>query len=184
MSNPSLFHKTQLTGGKYRGRIIKTPKTKSTHPMGSRERLALFNMLTPYLDGAKITDAFAGSGALGFEALSRGAKTVTFLENNPKAVQTIKENIASLKLENQANVIKATINPNIEEILLQEQDIIIADPPYDNFHLEDILFLSKYLKVGGILVLSHPGDAPTISTLKPLKTRTYANASISIFQKV
>ncbi|MBR3414997.1 RsmD family RNA methyltransferase [Candidatus Saccharibacteria bacterium] len=82
----------RILSGKYKGTKLKSPDLATTHPMGSREKLALFNMLSPYLEGATVLDYFAGSGALGLEALSRGAASVTFIENNPKALQTIREN--------------------------------------------------------------------------------------------
>ncbi|MBQ8992361.1 RsmD family RNA methyltransferase [Candidatus Saccharibacteria bacterium] len=82
----------RILSGKYKGLKLLSPDLKTTHPMGSREKLALFNMLSPYLAGATVLDYFAGSGALGLEALSRGAASVTFVENNQKARQVIREN--------------------------------------------------------------------------------------------
>ena len=82
----------RILSGKYKGLKLLSPDLKTTHPMGSREKLALFNMLAPYLEGATVLDYFAGSGALGLEALSRGAKSVTFVETNPKARKVIREN--------------------------------------------------------------------------------------------
>ena len=88
----------RITSGKFRGRKATTPG-EETHPMGERERLALFNMISDYLPGATVLDAFAGSGALGIEALSRGASEVTFIDANKKATECIRGNLASLGLE-------------------------------------------------------------------------------------
>lgn len=85
----------RILSGKYKGTKLATPGG-ATHPMGSREKLALFNMLSPYLEGARVLDYFAGSGALGLEALSRGASEVVFCENNRKAQKVIEGNIQQI----------------------------------------------------------------------------------------
>ena len=87
------FSELSILSGQYKGIKLKSPGG-ATHPMGSREKNATFNMLAPYLEGAEVIDYFAGSGALGLEALSRGAASVTFVENDPKAIKVIEENIA------------------------------------------------------------------------------------------
>lgn len=159
----------RILSGKYKGTKLSSPDLKATHPMGSREKLALFNMLAPYLEEAKVLDYFAGSGALGLEALSRGAASVAFVENNPKARQIIKENSKILN-----NIVDFTTD--------KDYDIIISDPPYDNYQVPDYASL---LKSGGILALSHPSnfDPKTLSGLTLLKTNRYAACNISLFAK-
>ena len=170
----------KITSGDFRGRTISSPNLKTTHPMGAREKLALFNMLAEYLSGANVLDAYAGSGALGIEALSRGASYVMFVEKNPRAAAVIRKNLAELGLLESAEVsewdAKNFLAPN-------DFDIIIADPPYDDFEIHGVDNLAKFLKEGGILVLSHPGEAPEISGLTLQKTREYAAAKISIYTK-
>ncbi|MBR3180037.1 RsmD family RNA methyltransferase [Candidatus Saccharibacteria bacterium] len=166
-----------ITSGIFKGRRLKTPG-KGTHPMGSREKIALFNMLTPYLKNAYVLDAFAGSGALGLEAISRGAKSITFLETSKKASAIIKENMISLGFN--ANT---PINASTDFAPDVAFDIIIADPPYDAFDLKTIIPLVDFLDTDGILALSHPGDAPTIPGLDLLKTKKYARCHLSIYQK-
>lgn len=171
----------KITSGKLRGRNISSPNLKTTHPMGAREKLALFNMITDYLPGAVALDAYAGSGALGIEALSRGANHVTFVEENPRAAAVIRENLAELGLLECAVISKR----DVKDFLPTEKfDIIIADPPYDDFNLDSIENLAKFLKEDGVFVLSHPGDTPEIGGLKLQKTREYAGAHISIYTKV
>ena len=81
----------RIVSGTLGGRIIDTPANRGiTQPMGERERMAIFNQIRPYLPDAKVLDAFAGSGALGITALSNGAASADFLENNSKAIKTIK----------------------------------------------------------------------------------------------
>lgn len=170
----------KITSGKYRGRAIKSPNSKLTHPMGAREKLALFNMIADYLPGATVLDAYAGSGALGIEAMSRGAKYAVFVEKSPRIAQIIHKNLAELRLAEMAEVYtKDAVN----FLTADEFDIIIADPPYDNFDIRGVENLTKFLKKTGVLVLSHPGETPEISGLKSDRTRKYAAARISIYVK-
>lgn len=168
----------RITSGRYRGRSISTPP--SAHPMGSRERLALMNALSPYLQGATILDAFAGSGALGIEALSRGAKSVVFVEKDPKTARLIKKNLANLKITT-AKVINRPIQTYDENAVY---DIILLDPPYDDFHPEDFTHLSTRLVKKGHLALSHPAVfTPILPGLTLLSTKKYAACHISLFTK-
>lgn len=168
----------RITSGKFRGRGIKSPQKKFVHPMGSREKLALFNMISDRLPESKVLDAYAGSGALGIEAFSRGAKYVVFVEKNPQVAETIKANLESLEILNSASVINANVGKFLSD---QKFDIVIADPPYDNFNATEIIQLANSIKDGGILVLSHPGEAPKIDGLKLIKTNKYARAHLSIY---
>lgn len=170
----------KVTSGKFRGRAIKSPNSKLTHPMGAREKLALFNMIADYLPGAVVLDAYAGSGALGAEALSRGAKHVVFVEKNPQIAQVIRRNLAELGLDEMAEVHDEDAGNFLPA---SELDIIIADPPYDNFDTRGVENLANFLKKTGVLVLSHPSEAPEISGLNLSKTRKYAAARISIYTK-
>ncbi len=171
------MNSVKITSGIYKNRKLSTPG-EGTHPMGERERLALFNMLGEYLEGALVLDAFAGSGALGIEALSRGAKKIIFVEKNPRAAKIIRQNLSNL--EANGEVITGAIRNYTSETKF---DIILADPPYDNFDLDEIELLSDFVKEGGILALSHPENAPEIPGMELLKTRQYAAAHISIYIK-
>lgn len=168
----------KITSGTLRGRSIKSPNSKLTHPMGAREKLALFNMLSSDLAGATVLDAYAGSGALGIEALSRGASEVVFVEKNAKTCKIIRENLKSLRLE--AEVITGDVADFISAGFF---DIIIADPPYDKFATEEIVHLAQFLKQNGIFVLSHPGEAPKLPNLELEKSREYAGAHLSVYAK-
>lgn len=171
-----------ITSGKYRGRKLVTPESQITHPMGAREKLALFNMLQPYLSGAKVLDIYAGTGALGLEALSRGALGVTFIENNSAALRCLRQNLAILGQNDQSNV---TIFPGKASIFASNEfyDLILVDPPYDHFHLQEVAKLASFLAPGGIFALSHPSDADiNFESLQRLTARKYANACITIFE--
>lgn len=191
----------RITSGELKGRKISTPGGK-THPMGERERLALFNMVSGHVPGAVVLDAFAGSGALGFEALSRGAREVLFVDSSPEAEHCIIENMMSLgyfellghsemdpyhsalaqkpKCKGTADVIRAKISHFKTDKLF---DLVLADPPYDRLKPDEIEHLVRFIKQGGILALSHPGDAPTMPGLTLKKSRKYAGATISVYVK-
>ena len=83
----------QIISGRFKHQTIKSPNDTLTHPMGSREKMALFNMLTGEITGKNVLDVFAGTGALGLEALSLGAKSVVFIEKSPKIAKILKEKL-------------------------------------------------------------------------------------------
>ncbi len=181
----------RVTSGIYRGTKLLSPDFGGTHPMGSREKLALFNMVT--VDDAKVLDAYAGTGALGIEALSRGAKEVVFVESSPKAAQLIRRNLKNtLKTpENPVFPIKTTVFAEKVSKFAQNSafegyfSVIFADPPYDSWNEEELLELPVLLQKGGILALSLPKTAtpPDLPGLEQKSSRIYANAQIIIYQK-
>ena len=168
----------RITGGIFRGRKITTPGG-GTHPMGERERLALFNMISNVVPGAVVLDAYAGSGALGLEALSRGASRVVFVEKNRSAGEVITENLALLGADAEVLI------DNAKTFVANEKfDLILVDPPYDLFEIDGVKNLAQFLNNDGLLVLSHPGEAPEIPGLALEKSRVYAGATISIYRKI
>ena len=167
----------KITSGILRGRKINTPGG-TTHPMGERERLALFNMIVDSIPGASVLDAFAGSGALGIEAFSRGASSVVFIEKNAKACLVIRDNLRELDLIAdvfQGDVVNFTTD--------NEFGLVLADPPYDKFDINEVKHLLQFLRRDGRFVLSHPGEAPDLPGLELLKSRKYAGATISVYVK-
>ena len=166
-----------ITAGALKGRRIMTPGT-GTHPMGARERLALFNMIGNNLRDFRVLDAFAGSGALGLEAISRGAESVVFIEKNRKAADVIKMNLKTLDAE--GKVVVSSVG-NFESDT--GFNLVFADPPYDKYDLDEVFHLVQFVAENGIFVLSHPGEAPEISGLFLKKSNQYAGAHISIYQR-
>lgn len=166
-----------ITAGFYKGRRLMTPG-EGTHPMGARERIALFNMIGNNLRDFEVLDAFAGSGALGLEAISRGAAYAVFIEKNRTAAEVIKTNIKTLGVDGATKVCLAS---KYEDD--QVYNLVFADPPYDKFDLEEVLHLVKFVAENGIFVLSHPGSAPELPGLRLWKSNQYAGATISIYQR-
>lgn len=193
VKNPDL----RVLAGKFKGQRLKSPQNQLTHPMGSREKLALFNMLQPYLVGAKVLDAYAGSGALGIEALSRGADEVILIEHDRRACETIQQNIGTImqhyaeKSTTSDETFKIGLHPEkIAETVRRRGfegyfSLILADPPYDGFDVVEVAKIAKLLQIGGILALSFPfkAGAPKIPGLTLLTVRKYAAAGIAIYRK-
>lgn len=171
------MNEVRITSGLYKGRKIPTPGGK-THPMGERERIALFNMISDYVPGSRVLDAYAGSGALGIEAISRGAPEVEFLDKSPTVAKKIRATLKKLDIKARVVACDASNFTSNEGF-----DLILADPPYDDFDVAGIEYLSGFLKNGGIFVLSHPEEAPIISEMKLLKTKRHAGARLSVYVK-
>lgn len=177
----------RITSGEYGRRVIETPGG-DTHPMGERERLALFNTISAIVPAAVVIDAYSGSGALGIEALSRKAKKVLFIENNTAAMKIIKNNCLSLgidrgKTEFYLGSVMGYYQKDYRGHDVTKAEIILADPPYNHFDIKDIKILISFLKPGGVLVLSHPEDAPSFEGLRLTKTKQYAKAHLSFYEK-
>lgn len=124
---------TRIIAGQCRGTILQTPRGMATRPTLGRVRESLFMILMPWLPNAHVLDGFAGSGALGLEALSRGAESAVFLENAKPALDALKANIEKLRLGDQAS----TVSRDALAVLAQPQppqgkpfDLILLDPPY------------------------------------------------------
>ena len=181
-----IFHQgkvtnVKITSGIFRGRELKTPQNGVTHPMGSREKLALFNSLNNDVEEKIVLDAFAGSGALGFETLSRGAAHVTFIEANKKAAEVLKQNAILLGVCEKIRI----FNTKVEQIDFDSQfDIVIADPPYEYFHDLPLYVLDRLAQTASEhFILSHPSDFdPHVINARLISTKAYAGSRITIFE--
>lgn len=170
--------KIKIISGKYASRLINCPKNQATHPMGNRERQALFNQLGNDFSGLNVLDAFAGTGALGIEALSRGATSVDFLEKDRKAIKTLAHSLADLQIKSARLIQKAD--------QLTTYKLIFIDPPYHNFQLPLVKRIITHLAPSGLLIVSHPENITVDDLMEPhlelLSSRAYAAARISIFR--
>lgn len=110
-----------VLSGRFKGVKLQSPQSALTHPMGAREKLALFNMLQPYLEGAKLLDIYAGSGALGIEALSRGAGSVIFVEKSPQISQIIRQNLQQIAAKGHLEAILAVLPPESHDTAVTEK---------------------------------------------------------------
>lgn len=153
----------RIVGGLYSGRKIKSPRGMTTRPTPEVVREALFNILSRKVVGCKFLDAYAGTGAVGIEALSRGACFAAFIERDINAYRILQTNISSLNLMDKAMVLCADVIESIKEIerKVDSFDIIFLDPPYYNNEIDsclDILQRSSIVRNDSILVIQHARD--------------------------
>jgi 16S rRNA (guanine966-N2)-methyltransferase len=122
----------RIVAGSFRGRQLKSPTWEGLRPTSDRLRETLFNILGPSIRGARVLDGYAGTGAIGIEALSRGAAQVTFVERDPRAVKLIEANLALVQAGAGAKpvIIRAGLADAVARLSGQVFDLIILDPPY------------------------------------------------------
>jgi len=123
--------RVRIVAGRWRGRKIVAPRDDRVRPTGDRVREAWLSIVNPYLPDARVLDLFAGSGALGLEALSRGARHVDFVELAPASLAAIRTNAASLGAGDGAIVHRANALDFVESLAADTYDVAFADPPYD-----------------------------------------------------
>ena len=176
--------KLRIIAGRLGGRTIESPDSALTHPMSERVRGALFNSLGD-LSGQMVLDPFAGSGAIGLEAVSRGATAATLIERDRKAQAIIAENIERLGLIGRATLVRANCRAWAETSVGPPFDLIVCDPPYNDIKVTTLELLVGHLKSNGLMVLSHPGreSAPTVNGVVVVDKRSYGDAALAIYRK-
>lgn len=146
--------------GKARGVALKTPEGMNTRPTADRVKEALFSVINFDVPGAEVLDLFGGTGQLGIEALSRGAKSAVFVDHQAAACALIKENLRRTKLEGQGSVVRSDYLEYLKRTP-NKFDIVFLDPPYAEVFLETALkCISEIdiLRSGGIIVAERPLD--------------------------
>jgi 16S rRNA (guanine966-N2)-methyltransferase len=145
----------RVIAGAFKGRRLKTPTWEGLRPTSDKLRETLFNILAPRIEGARMLDGFAGTGAVGIEALSRGAAHVTFIDSDRRATALIERNLALCGIERDYSVENGPLERTLRRLPDGERfDLIVLDPPYDAPALEDTLAAAaKRLAPDGLLVL-------------------------------
>lgn len=166
MSRPGSLNQLRIIGGQWRGRKLRFADGRGLRPTPDRVRETLFNWLMPYLPGAHCLDLFTGSGALGLEALSRGAAEVVMIDNNAKVISQIRENLSILQSTN-AKVFQADGVKWLKQSPHQAFDTVFLDPPYaDNVLSECINLLEQnhWLKEEAWIYIELPskGELPEL----------------------
>lgn len=175
----------RIIAGRFGGRLLNAPSGSRTHPMSERVRNALFNSLGDRVSGATVLDAFAGTGSLGIEALSRGASRAVFVERDRVAANILTENVAALDLADSTKIVKAPVASWTKTYDGEQFDLILADPPYHDPQFSTVSALFGLLKPGGSMVLSHPGrgEVPFPNEVVVVDNRSYANAHLTFFRR-
>ena len=175
----------RVIAGELGGRFFESPETSATHPMGERIRGALFNMLGQDVVGKTVFEPFAGSGALSFEAVSRGASSALLLEKEKRAQAVIERNIQALGLSQKTRLVKANCRMWSENNQDTQFDLLLIDPPYHDMQLSTVSLLIRHLKPNGLMVLSYQGrgPAPTVNGVVVVNTRLYGDAALAFYRK-
>lgn len=173
----------RIITGYLKGRTFDSPKSGRTHPMSDKIRGALFNMLGD-IAGLDVLDGFAGSGAIGFEALSRGAASSILIESDHSAQSAIALNIDKLGLTGSAKLIRSSADNWLAKSDAKF-DIVALDPPYDDLQEATILMLADRTNQGGILVLSLPPAAGIglPSNYQNLINKSYGDAQLRLYRR-
>jgi len=179
----------RIIAGKAKGHQLKVPKRSATRPATDLVRGAIFSILdTATNDWTRVLDLFAGSGALGIEALSRGADWVDFVEHEPRCCGIIRQNLEKTKLAAQAHVYCCSVVKALS-FLDKEYSIILMDPPYSNSSIGILvtqLATSKLVGTNTIVVVTHSPHFTlnsTYATLNLIKERRHGDSCIALYQK-
>lgn len=173
----------RIIAGALKGHEFKSPRGHKTHPMSDKMRGALFNILGD-IEGLSFLDAFAGSGALAFEALSRGAGSVVAIDQDKDAHRALDENVKSLGLNN-IKVIHASASGWSENNQDAQFDVVLFDPPYDNLQINLLEKLAdRHSAPQGLVVLSCSGhmDPPELN-LEIVSQKTYGDGQLIFYRK-
>jgi len=181
----------RVIAGENRGAILETIPSRKTRPTLGRVKEALFSMLSDQVIDAEVLDLFAGSGSLGIEALSRGAKNVVFIDNNPKCVRVIRKNLNKFGLNVKGSVYVRDACKTINFLANQNKkfDIVLMDPPYNTEELEKIInnpCLKDILSSSAVLVAEHSKrntlPCSAIKELCHVKSRRYGDTVLAFYE--
>ncbi|HEY0930410.1 MAG TPA: RsmD family RNA methyltransferase [Gemmatimonas sp.] len=145
----------RIVGGKFAGRNLTSPKDFRVRPTAEAVRVEMMKLVRADLEGARVIDLFAGTGAIGLEALSRGAKYVDFVEFRPSSLHALKANIAALRVTTKARVYKKDALPFANALIAGRYDLAFVDPPYESRMLDRLI--ERWLEApwSPILVAEH-----------------------------
>jgi len=176
----------RIIAGSLGGRPIHESLGHKSHPMSEKIRGALFNALGD-IEGLTFLDAFAGSGALSFEAVSRGAKHATAIEKDKIVHAVTAKNLRQLGLEKQVKAVRANAGGWSDRNAEKKFDIVLLDPPYEHLQISLLQKLTRrHIKKGGLAALSYPGNIapPDFEKLKVLSDKNYNDAQLVFYRQV
>ena len=175
----------RIIAGERKGHTIYAPKGLATRPTSDRVRENVFNIVAPWVEDARVLDLYAGSGAMGLEALSRGAAAVVFVEADRDAVRAIERNLDRLRLKG-ATVVRAGATTGLmqEAAAGRKYDLVLADPPYAMTDYDTLArYLPHVLADDGLLVLeSAARTEPEVVGLALRTSRKYGSTRVTVFE--
>lgn len=174
----------RIISGNLKGRQFKSPPGRRTHPMSEKMRGALFNALGD-ITNLTVLDAYAGSGAVAFEAISRGAQYVTAVEKSVLAYKTVVNSSKELNVEDEIKVTRANISTWSDNNVDLTFDIVHCDPPYDDIRPNVLNKLIRNVNYGGLFVISWPGgeELEEFAGLKIVKNNNFGDSQLVFYKK-
>jgi 16S rRNA (guanine966-N2)-methyltransferase len=167
----------RVIAGEFGGRRLKPPPDARVRPTADRVREAWFSILGDAIPGARVLDLFAGSGALGLEALSRGAAHVSFVELSPRSLATLRQNVTALGVADRVTVHRGDALRFVDRVAHREFDVALADPPYTTGQAEALRDRFTERPFARILCVEHASARP----LDGGTTRRYGSVAITFF---
>lgn len=177
----------RIITGIYRGRRLMSPKDLSVRPTSDKVKEAIFSMIFEDIPDSIVVDMFAGTGSLGLEALSRGAKYCYFIDNDRDSVRMIKENIAHCGAENESTLLVGDFKYNMTKIN-EAIDLVFLDPPYGGKSLEEALEKigeGGFMAEEGLVVTEHGPEnimPDSIGILTKIKEKKYGSVYVTIYR--
>jgi 16S rRNA (guanine966-N2)-methyltransferase len=178
----------RVIAGSARGATLSGPPDRGTRATADKVRGAIFNVLSGHVAGARVLDLYAGTGALGVEALSRDADHCDFVERRHALSEVIRQNLKRARVEDRGHVINGSVH-QVVSTLTGPYDLILADPPYadlDGLALVESPALHRLLATGAIVVLEHSPRVEVTGDTGPLRfvrTRRYGDTAVSYWQR-
>lgn len=178
----------RIVAGEFRGRRLHTPRGETIRPTADRVREALFSILGPRVPNAMVLDLFAGTGALGLEALSRGAARAVFVDQSPGAIRLIRSNIDLCGAEGRSRIMRAHVAKALRQLAHEGLvfSLILLDPPYGKEHVEAILpDLHRIADAATLVVAEHHARDLLPSTCAKwvrVQERVYGDTAISFYE--
>jgi 16S rRNA (guanine966-N2)-methyltransferase len=167
----------RIIAGEFKGRRLQTPAGERTRPTRDRVREAWFSIVQTEIPEARVLDLFAGSGALGLEALSRGATHVDFVETHRAALAVLRENVATLGVEDRVTIHRGDAVAFAARLAPASYDVAFADPPYASGGAARLAELFRATPFAGVLSIEHGADLALPGT----DTRRYGDTALSFF---
>ncbi|HZK74373.1 MAG TPA: 16S rRNA (guanine(966)-N(2))-methyltransferase RsmD [Clostridia bacterium] len=176
--------KLRVAGGEARGRSLKAPK--GIRPTQGMVKEAIFNLIGPAIADIHVLDLFAGSGALGIEALSRGAESVTFVDHEPRGLAILRQNLDALDLKERARVVRGDVVRWLEASPdeVKRAGVVLMDPPYDDAVLDRALKAIDREVSDAIVIAEHSRrqELPVLGRLHVDRQRRYGDTMVTVYR--
>lgn len=180
----------RVISGKVRGLKLDTPKNQDVRPTTDRVKESLFNMINPYIRESNVLDLFAGTGSLGIECLSRGAKNCVFVDKSRESINIVKSNVKKARVENESTILNIDFKDAVKRLSTQNQkfDVIFMDPPYyENMFIDCLKSIDELnlLHEDGIIVVEHDTKdqfEETIGRLVKTRDKKYGNTTMTFYK--